>query len=151
VRLPEALAQIHARHFAALQPPEFLRLWRMAERRPLPAGTVLTRQGQQAPALYFLLQGAVRVRQGGREVAHLGPGEFVAEMSLLTGALASADAESVGEAEAMCWPVDRLRQLRQRNAGLWTKIQSVLGHDLVAKIQRAAAAGPVLAMPAEAL
>lgn len=151
VRLPEELARIHAGHFAALQPPEFLRLWHMAERRPLAAGAVLTRQGQAPPALYFLLHGTVLVRQAGREVARLGAGEFVAEMSLLTGAAASADAEALDQAEAMCWPVDRLRQLRQRNPGLWTKIQSVLGYDLVAKIQRASAAGPATAIPAEAL
>ena len=151
VRLPQDLALIHERHFAALQPPEFLRLWSMAERRPLPPGTLLTRQGQAAPALYFLLHGAVQVRQDGREVARLGAGEFVAEMSLLTGAVANADAQTLGEAGAMCWPVDKLRQLRQRNAGLWSKIQSVLGHDLVAKIQRASAAGPAAGLSAEAL
>jgi hypothetical protein len=149
VRLPEELARLHASHFVALQPPEFLRLWNMAERRRLADGSSLTRQGQAAPALYFLLSGAVRVRQAGREVARLSAGEFVAEMSLLTGTPASADAEALGEAEAMCWPADRLRQLRQRNPGLWTKVQSVLGCDLVAKIQRAS--GPGGAMPAEAL
>jgi CRP-like cAMP-binding protein len=151
VRLPEELVRIHGRHFAALQPPEFLRLWGMAKRQSMPAGAVLTRQGEAAPALYFLLRGAVRICQAGREVAQLGAGEFVAEMSLLTGAVASADAETLGEAELMCWPAERLRQLRQRNPGLWTKIQSVLGHDLVAKIQRASAAGPATAIPAEAL
>lgn len=144
VQLPPELAQLRERHFLALEPPDFLRLWRMAERQQLNDAT-LTRRGEAPPALYFLLSGAVAVRQDGRELTRLGAGDFVAEMSLLTGAPATADAVALGEVELMRWPAPALLQLRGRNAALWSRIQSVLGHDLVAKIQRASAAP----MPAE--
>jgi len=133
VLLPPELEQIRLRHFLALDPPDFLRLWRMGQRQTL-SDAPLTSQGEAVPALYFLLRGTVAVRQAGREVVRLGAGDFVAEMSLLTGALA--------EVELMRWPAEGLRQLRARNAALWARIQSVLGHDLVAKIQRASAAAP---------
>ncbi|MDR3415643.1 MAG: cyclic nucleotide-binding domain-containing protein [Nevskia sp.] len=149
VQLPPELAALHDRYFAALSPPEFLRLWGLGERQIL-SGTALTRQGQATPALYFLLRGAVVVRQQNRELARLGAGDFVAEMSLLTGATATADAETDGEVELMRWPSDKLRQLR-RNATLWTKIQSVLGHDLVVKIQRASGGTELAEVPVQAV
>ena len=149
VQLPPELERIRQDHFLALDPPDFLRLWRMGQRQTL-AGSLLTRQGEAVPALYFLLRGTVAVRQAGRELTRLGAGDFVAEMSLLTGAVATADAAAVGEVELMLWPVEGLRQLRAGNAALWARIQSVLGHDLVAKIQKASAAAPT-AMAADAV
>jgi CRP-like cAMP-binding protein len=150
VMLPPELERIRERHFIALDPRDFLRLWRMGERQTL-RDSPLTRQGEAAPALYFLLRGRVTVRQQGREVARLGEGDFVAEMSLLTGAVATADAQTLDEVELMRWPAERLHQLRSRDSALWARIQSVLGHDLVAKIQRASHNAPAAAMPADAV
>jgi hypothetical protein len=150
VRLPDELAAIHQRHFAALSPPEFLRLWGLGERRTLASAEALTRQGEAVAALYYLLRGTVSIRQAGRELARLGVGDFVAEMSLLTGAVATADAWTDGEVELVRWPAERLKALRG-NAGLWARIQSVLGRDLVVKIQRASGAVAPAALPVEAL
>ncbi|HWY24271.1 MAG TPA: cyclic nucleotide-binding domain-containing protein [Nevskia sp.] len=137
VRLPPELAAIHARHFAVLDPAEFLRLWSWGQRQRLPDGAALTHRGLAPRQLYFLLGGTVRVLQAGVELTRLSAGDFVAEMSLLTGEGASADAVAAGGVELIGWPVERLREVQDRNAVLWTKIQGVLGRDLVAKIQRA--------------
>lgn len=136
VKLPEDLRELHEKHFAALAAPEFLRLWSWGERRKL-GDALLVREGRRPDALFYLLQGEVAVLHGASEVTHCGPGNFIGEMSLLTGEPATADVRALGEVELMCWPAERLAQLRQRNAGLWTKIQSVLGHNLVEKIRRA--------------
>jgi CRP-like cAMP-binding protein len=138
VKLPDDLKPLYERHFAALAPAEFLRLWRDGERRSA-SGAQLIREGTRPEALYFLLNGVVSVRRQGRQVTELGAGSFLAEMSLLTGEHTTADVVANGEIEYMSWPVERLARLRQRNPMLWTKIQSVLGHDLVEKIKRAAA------------
>lgn len=139
VMLPDELRPIYERHFAALAPPEFLRLWREG-RRARVSGVQLVREGAMPDALYFLLSGEVVVRRGGRELARLAPGNFVAEMSLLTGERTTADAHALGPVEYMAWPAVALRRLRTRNPMLWSKIQSVLGHDLVEKIRRSAEA-----------
>jgi hypothetical protein len=141
VELPPELKALYDRHFAALTPPEFLRFWSWAERR-VECDSLLATQGQRPQALYFLLRGQAEVRQGGRELARLGAGSFVAEMSLLTGETASADVRTLGEVELMRWPAEILQQTRARNPALWTRIQSALGHDLVEKIRRAAAPSP---------
>ncbi len=136
VKLPEDLRPTWEKHFAALAPPEFLRLWREG-RRGAATDTQLVREGTMPEALYFLLSGEVAVRTRGRELARLGPGHFVAEMSLLTGERTTADVHALGAVEYMAWPAATLARLRTRNPMLWSKIQSVLGHDLVEKIRRA--------------
>jgi hypothetical protein len=57
-------------------------------------------------------------------------------MSLLTGETANADVDAIDSVDVMRWQTRDLRDLRQRNPSLWAKIQSVIGHDLVEKIQR---------------
>lgn len=139
VVLPHALRELHARHFAALAPPEFLRLWSWAERRVL-HDDKLIEEGRKPEALYFLLRGEVAILHGANEVTHVDAGNFIGEMSLLTGEAATADVRCLGEVELMRWPAEKLAALRKNNAGLWTKIQSVIGHDLVEKIRRASEA-----------
>ena len=138
VELPEELKPIHEKHFAALSPPEFLRIWLEGARRT-ERDVQLVRQGTRPDALYFLLRGEVAVRQKTRDLAHLGVGDFVAEMSLLTGEPTTADVLAMGEIEYMEWPAEKLARVRKTNPMLWSKIQSVLGHDLVEKIRRASA------------
>jgi hypothetical protein len=135
VKLPEELQALHERYFAALTPSEFMRFWSWGERRTQ-TDTTLVVEGEQPQALYFLLRGEVAVRRGARELTRLGPGNFVAEMSLLTGETATADVQTLGEVELMRWSSDKLRQTRAHDAVLWVRIQSVLGHDLVEKIRR---------------
>jgi cyclic nucleotide-binding protein len=135
VELPEELRPTYEKHFAALAPPEFLRLWREGGRASA-KDTQLVREGTMPEALYFLLAGEVAVRRGGRDVAKLMPGDFIAEMSLLTGERTTADAYALGTVEYVAWPAATLARLRLRSPVLWSKIQSVLGHDLVEKIKR---------------
>jgi len=140
VQLPDDLRPTYERHFAALAPPEFLHLWREGERRSA-RDAQLVREGTRPDALCFLLAGEVAVRSRGRELARLAPGNFVAEMSLLTGEQTTADAWAVGAVEYLAWPVATLARLRERNPMLWSKVQSVLGHDLVEKIKRGQGGG----------
>jgi CRP-like cAMP-binding protein len=146
VKLPEELKPIYERHFAALAPPEFLRVWREGERGRV-TDAQMVREGTKPDALYFLLSGTVSVRRNGRQLAQLSPGDFVAEMSLLTGEKTTADVVAVGEVEYMAWPAAKLTRLRARSPMVWTKVQSVLGHDLVEKIKRSASGQPEAPRP----
>lgn len=137
VVLPDDLVELHQAQFAAVTPAEFLRLWHDGRRDRFRAGSHLARDGQFPEALYFLLDGRVDVSRGETRIAELSAGFFVGEMSLLTGAPANADVTTVGDVTAMRWDAQYLRDMRERDPVLWTKIQSVIGHDIVRKIQRA--------------
>jgi len=135
VVLPADLRTLHEQHFAAFTPPEFLRFWRQGSR-----GTIvdarLTQAGAYPEALFFLLAGTARVTRDGVTITELPAGYFVAEMSLLTGEPANADVHAVGALEVVSWPVAGLREMREREPARWSRLQSVIGHDVVAKIQR---------------
>jgi CRP-like cAMP-binding protein len=135
VELPAELVPTYEKHFAALAPQEFLRLWRAGRRSPQRDAQIV-RADTRPEALYFLLTGEASVRRRGRELARLGAGSFIAEMSLLTGEMTTADVHAAGDVEVLAWPAADLARLRQRNPMLWGKVQSVLGHDLVEKIRR---------------
>jgi hypothetical protein len=133
VELPLELRSLYHRHFAALTPPEFLRWWRHGRRETL-RDARLAQFGEYPASLFFVLAGTVRISHGDRRVTDLGPGYFVAEMSLLTGEPATADAVAIGDVDVMRWPADELREMKARQPAIWVKIQSVLGRDLVEKI-----------------
>jgi CRP-like cAMP-binding protein len=135
VKLPRELAALYQRHFNAFSPAEFLRWWRTGHRERL-RDTQLTWNGERPEALYFLLGGSARVSRCGEPVIDLAPGQFVAEMSLITGEPANADVSTAGEAEVIWWPVADLRALREGQPALWARLQSVIGRDLVEKVRR---------------
>ncbi|MEO7663882.1 MAG: cyclic nucleotide-binding domain-containing protein [Candidatus Limnocylindrales bacterium] len=50
-----------------------------------PAGHVIARQGEIGTGFFVVVEGTVRVVRGGDVLAHLGPGEFFGELSVLDG------------------------------------------------------------------
>jgi CRP/FNR family transcriptional regulator, cyclic AMP receptor protein len=50
-----------------------------------PAERVIARQGEVGTGFFIVVDGRVRVVRDGTAVAHLGPGEFFGELSLLDG------------------------------------------------------------------
>ncbi|HXG25711.1 MAG TPA: cyclic nucleotide-binding domain-containing protein [Candidatus Binatia bacterium] len=70
--------------FASISPKELDEVERLADTVELPAGKVLMRQGEHGTEMFVLASGSVKVERNGREIARLGPGEVVGEMSLLS-------------------------------------------------------------------
>jgi CRP-like cAMP-binding protein len=56
----------------------------------VPAGRALTTEGQPGREFMIIADGQAAVRRGSRRVATLGPGDFLGEMSLITGTPRSA-------------------------------------------------------------
>ncbi|MGQ0619559.1 MAG: cyclic nucleotide-binding domain-containing protein [Panacagrimonas sp.] len=138
VELPPELRQIHARHFAAFAPQEFLRFWKLGRSRDV-TDALLVQTGQRPAELLFLVDGSAQVRLGQRPIAALPSGSFVAEMSLITDSEASADVHAQGPVRLQTWPMAQVRNLRVQQPLLWPKLQSALGQDLVEKIRRQSA------------
>jgi CRP/FNR family transcriptional regulator, cyclic AMP receptor protein len=70
--------------FAAMRPKELDEVERLADTVDVPAGKVLMRQGDHGHEMFVIAAGSVRVERNGREIAVLGPGQAVGEMSLLS-------------------------------------------------------------------
>jgi len=70
--------------FAAMRPKDLDAVERLADTVDIPAGRTLMRQGEHGNEMYVIASGSVRIERNGREIATLGPGNAVGEMSLLS-------------------------------------------------------------------
>lgn len=139
VRLPRDLELIYRQVFAAMTRREFLLLWEMGSPREV-EGRQLIRAGEAQNELVLLLDGEVVVRKEGKDLARLGRGKFVAEMSFVTGEPASADVLAHGRVRVIAWPQEKLRSLEQLNPALLVKLQKILARDLSQKVKAASGA-----------
>ena len=76
-----------------------------------PADRVIAREGEIGTGFFIVVEGRVKVVRGGTTVAHLGPGEFFGELSVLDGG--PRVAQVVAEAATRClaiasWDFERV-------------------------------------------
>lgn len=91
----------------------------LAERaavRALPRRGVLFRQGEPATALYFTLEGRIKLTQltaDGQEVIvrYVGPGELFAGVALLDGATYPVTAEATQDSRVLAWPATEVQEV----------------------------------------
>lgn len=102
--------------FGQLTDTDVAWLARAGRRQRVAAGSVLIREGIPVERLYIVLQGELLVSQGpsAREVARLGTGEVVGEMSFIDQKPPSATVSAAGE--AVVYSVPKLLLLAQLEA-----------------------------------
>ena len=93
-------------------------------------GAVLMRQGDLGSSMFSIVSGkvSVSVREpgGDEEVAVLGPGEFVGEISLLTGERRSATVTAKGKVVALEIPKEALAPLLGKAPHLATRLATLV-------------------------
>ena len=90
------------------------------------AGTVLARQGARGLEFLLIVEGSARVEKDGKVIAHLGPGDFFGEMSLIDGKPRSATV--VADAPVLLLVVDvrSFGRLLETVPGLSNKVMATL-------------------------
>jgi len=76
-----------------------------------PADHVIARQGEIGTGFFVIVDGGVRVVRDGEELAHLGPGDFFGEMSVIDGLPRVAQVVTTGETRCLAlasWEFERL-------------------------------------------
>jgi hypothetical protein len=136
VRIPPELDDLYQSLFSVMTPREFLEFWGRGAARDL-AGQPVIREGESQRELFLILDGGAGVMKGNSELARLGRGAFIGEMSFLTGQPASADVKGNNTLRVMVWDQSDLRQWKSRRPQIFMKLQGVLGSDLVEKIRAA--------------
>jgi CRP/FNR family transcriptional regulator, cyclic AMP receptor protein len=71
---------------------------RLADEVDVPAGKVLTKEGDPGNEFFMIIDGAVRIERGGKVLRTMGPGEFFGDIALVVErprmATATAEADS---------------------------------------------------------
>lgn len=113
------------------------RLLRLAKLRHADEGTALTHEGKPVSELLFLAEGVMQIEQGGRIVAVCGPGDFVGEMSFVSGAPASATAVAAKPIRYLAFDQQRLRAALESDNDLRQAMDASFNNNLVGKLAKA--------------
>ena len=87
--------------FAGCSKRELRELAGIADELAMPEGTVLTREGRVGREFFVLVEGAVKVSQGGRKLADLSGGDWLGEIALLTKGPRSATATATSRVRTL--------------------------------------------------
>jgi len=147
-KLPASLAGRREQLFPQLTEAEIARISRFGSVRRYAPGERLLTAGEPSPGMFVVLKGAVRtsLRDG---LGHVVPfasrsrGQFLAEVSQLSGRQAMVDAQADDEVEALLIPPDQLRALIIAEADLGERIVRALILRRVALIE-SGMSGPVI-------
>jgi CRP-like cAMP-binding protein len=77
--------------FSELSKKELRTVSRLMTEIDVKEGRALTREGEVGREFMIILEGNAVVRRGGRKIASLGPGDFLGELAVLSGAPRTAD------------------------------------------------------------
>jgi hypothetical protein len=110
-----------------------LKLARWQTREP---GQVLVEEGEMSPQLVFIARGAASVEKGGTIVGVCGPGDFLGEMSFLTGRPASATVRVANEVRCCVYDPDILKLLAKKAPAIRQALEFSFNRNLVGKLER---------------
>jgi CRP/FNR family transcriptional regulator, cyclic AMP receptor protein len=72
-----------------------------ADELVLPAGRVLAKQGAHGSEFVIIVDGTADVSKNGRKINQLGPGDFLGEIALISGAARTATVKTTSEARLL--------------------------------------------------
>src|SRR3954452_21139342 len=146
-----ALFPRHAQTFPALTAQEIARVRDFGELRSFREGEKLFETGRPGPGMFVILSGHVAITQRDglghvTPVIEQGPGQFLAEISQLSGRVALVDGHAEDDVETLLIAPERLRALLVAEADLGERIMRALILRRVGLIQ-GGVGGPVLIGP----
>ena len=121
------------RHFPLLNPGQFRRLVKVAERIEVAEPETIVSEGEVPDHLYFMLRGPVEIIKGATSV-DIQPGIFIAEIAYLTGNAASATVRVKSGAVYLRWQTRDLQRLLARVRGLDAALIASFNADLAQKV-----------------
>lgn len=116
--------------FSACSRQELQAIARRSTDVSFPAGEVLLREGEPGYEAFVIVDGAVEVSRGGREVAVLGAGDFFGELALLDRSPRTATVTTVAPTEAVVLTLQEFDALLEEAPTLARKILQGLARRL---------------------
>jgi inner membrane transporter RhtA len=119
---PAVISLAHVPLFDGLSAPDLAAVAKVVELRSVPAGAVLTVQGEPGDEFFMIADGAVEISVDGREVRHLGPGDYLGEIALVSGGLRTATAVATAPTRLFALPETAFTVLLQEQHRLEDRI-----------------------------
>jgi Popeye-like protein len=122
--------------FKRFAPFEFMKLMRIAKWSVANPGDTLAYEQEPIDSVMLLYNGSALVTRKGVETARLKDGNFIGEVSFITGGVASATVSALEPTRYVSWAKKDIKALLQRNPSMASAMQGVLSTDLSKKLSR---------------
>jgi hypothetical protein len=133
ITLPEETKEIYHQFFSAMSTREFKKLITINQFQTV-KGERLIAEGEVTDRLFMLLEGKVNIVKSEQKIASLNSGDLVGEMSFMSKDPASADVIAAEVVKYAYWTHEDLEKLCQKNCIVYNKFISIIGCDLVRKL-----------------
>lgn len=104
--------------------------------RDIASGQALVTQGQPRPPLIYVARGRARIEVDGKLVGECAPGDFLGEMSLISGQTATATVTATEPMRVARFDREALAQLARAAPEIGRALDSALNRSLAAKVLR---------------
>ena len=138
VNFTEEEKELHDTLFKNFAPFEFMKLMRVGKWLEAKQGEILATEEKPIDSVMLIYNGLVAVELDGKEVARLKDGNFIGEVSFITGGTASATVKALQPTRYVAWPKKEISQLLNRNPSMRFAMQAMLSTDLSKKLMRRA-------------
>ena len=120
----------------SLSPEDVRKLVAVGTWRTALPGAELMEEGQRMPELAYVASGAAIVEMGGKLVGVCGPGDFLGEMSFLSGHPASATVRVANKIRYCAFDRKGLSAFLERNPDIRTALEAGFNRNLAGKLTR---------------
>src|SRR5882762_10909656 len=138
IHFTEEERELHDTLFKNFAPFEFMKLMRIGKWLEAKQGEILAAEKQSLNAVMLIYNGLVGVETNGKEVATLKDGNFIGEVSFITGGAATATVRALTPTRYIAWPKEAISQLLNRNPSMRFAMQAMLSTDLSKKLMHRA-------------
>ncbi len=133
--IPEEIKDLYKNIFHTKSNREFLQFWERGRICQVEE-EIIVKTGDSQADLMLILNGTANVVRKGKKIATLKRGQFIAEISYITGKPASADIIPENELIFYTWDRDTLNELRKKKPDIMRKLDSILTLDMAEKLIR---------------
>lgn len=135
ITLPEETKEIYRLFFSSMSTREFKKII-MINKFCTVKGEKLITDGEITDRLFIVIDGKIDIVKSGVILASLSSGDLVGEMSFMSKQPASASAIASEVVQYAFWTHKDLENLRHKNCNVYNKFISIIGCDLVRKLNQ---------------
>ena len=128
---------LHAKVFKNMPKTAYRKLLNIAGYEDLPNDFVMIHQDTTVDTLALISDGLAKIEVDGKIVSYVRNGQFVGEMSFLSGNLTTATVTTIDETRCLLWDKEQLRELMKKNIEVEASMQMVFSSDLLSKMMGA--------------
>ena len=135
LEIPKEIHDLYKSIFHSKSHREFLFFWNLGKICQAEKETLIT-SGDTQTDLMLILNGKADAVRDGEKIVTLERGQFIAEISYITGKPASADVVPQGRLTYYVWDHITLDKLRKSKPATMGKLDSILSLDMAGKLTR---------------